>query len=140
MELGLTEIEAVGAAGGGGAGGGGAGAFFFAQAPSIMTAPKVTTRNNNLMRCCFTVSLPTIQRLCWVRRSVLFPTPVRLRIVSTKSQLLHFRAVGQHRPDLQAARTVRLKDDVPPIRRPRREIVPPAIMGELHPLFAGHIH
>ena len=70
----------------------------------------------------------------------LLPTPIRLRIAAGKSQLLLMAPVGQHGPDLVAPGTAGLKHQVPPIRRPRREIIPSAVVAQLHPLFAGNIH
>src|ERR1700678_499510 len=74
------------------------------------------------------------------RRNALFPTPIRLRIASGKSQLMELGAVGQHLPDFFFAGAAGLKDYVAAIGRPRREIVASAIVGELNPLFAGDIH
>src|ERR1700733_11400807 len=71
---------------------------------------------------------------------LLFPTPIGLAVTSGKSQLLHFCSIGQHCPELQAARAIRLKDDVPVVRRPRWKIVAPAVVSKLYPLFAGDIH
>src|SRR5580693_3435965 len=72
--------------------------------------------------------------------SVLFPTPVRLRIASRKSQLMELGAIGEHHPDLFLPRPARLKDDVAAVRRPERKIVAPAIVSKLPPLLAGDVH
>src|SRR5690242_9966371 len=70
----------------------------------------------------------------------LFPAPIRLRVVSRRCQLVLLRAVGQHRPDLIAARTIGLKNNVAPVGRPGREIVSSAIVCQLHELTAGDVH
>ncbi len=76
-----------------------------------------------------------------VRRSVyLFPSPIGLGVASCKSQLAGLGSIRQHHPDLFLARAARLKHNMPPIRRPRRKIVAPAIMCQLHPLLAGDVH
>src|ERR1700734_1356939 len=49
-------------------------------------------------------------------------------------------AVGKHRPNFRSTTVLALEDDVPPIRRPRGEILPPRIMRELGPAFAGNVH
>src|SRR5215468_10559207 len=72
--------------------------------------------------------------------SGLLPTPIRLRVASVERQLLHFGPVGQHRPDLFAARAARLKNKMASVRRPRWKIIAPAVMGQLHPLLAGDVH
>src|ERR1700757_381218 len=150
MVFGLTEIEAVGAGGGGGGGGGG-GVAFFLQAPSMIMALKASIKKNHF-RLSFTFNPPGIPNE--VRNQTkygyvlpglfmsdsLFPTPIRLRITTGKRQLLNFCSIRQHRPDLQAAGAIRLEHDVPAIRRPRREIVPTAVMGQLHPLLTGDVH
>src|SRR5260221_6591064 len=142
MVFGSTEIEAVGAAGGGGGGGGG-GTAFFPQAPNVNRAPRAQMRRSHFILCVFTFvppydpegSPPGSDEVY-----LLFPTPVRLRVVSGKSQLLDLGAVGQHRPDFFLARSAGLKHNMPPVGRPRRKIVPPAIVCKLHPLLAGDVH
>src|SRR5580704_6449569 len=116
MELGLAESDAVGAGGGGGGGGGG-GAAFFLQAPNTKRALSPRTSKYHFIDC-FTLLFPpaTPKLRPGARRSyLLFPTPVRLRVVPSKSQLLNLRTVRQHGPDLQAPGTIRLKNDMPPI-------------------------
>ena len=44
------------------------------------------------------------------------------------------------RPYLFAAGTAGLEHDVPSVRGPGREVVPAAVMRELHPLLAGDVH
>src|SRR5580692_2800464 len=51
-----------------------------------------------------------------------------------------FGAVGKHGPYLRSATVLALEHDVPPIRRPRGEILPPRIMRELGPALAGNVH
>src|SRR5262249_28311137 len=70
----------------------------------------------------------------------LFPTPTWLTVLALGSKLLRIGAVGQHAPDLLAARTTRLKNDMASVRRPRREVVASAVVRQLHPLLAGDIH
>src|ERR1700751_3375033 len=72
--------------------------------------------------------------------SGLLPTPIRLGVAAAERQLLHFGTVGQHCPDLLAARAARLKDNMASVRGPRWEIIAPAIVGQLHPLLAGDVH
>src|ERR1700722_2341609 len=142
MELGFTEIEAVGSGGGGGGGGGG-GVAFFLQAPSIITAPSMTTSANHFIRLCFTFIPPATPRLAPQGSDeayLLFPTPIRLRIASRKSQLLKLGAVRQHGPNLFLAGAAGLKHNMPIIRRPGRKIVAPAIVRQLHPLLTGNVH
>src|SRR5258708_3511723 len=142
MVFGSTEIEAVGAAGGGGGGGGG-GTAFFPQAPSINKAPRAQMRRSHFILCLFTIVPPYDPEGSPSGSDevyLLFPTPIRLGVASGKSQLLNFGAVGQHRPDFFLARPAGLKHDMPSIRRPRRKIVPSAIMRELHPLLTGDVH
>src|SRR5271165_399962 len=143
---GLTEIEAVGDAGGGGGGGGG-GAAFFAQAPSMRIVARAMTVVNTFKPCCcfmfflFTFDPPANSEiLSKFQRSVLFPTPVWLRVASCKSQLVQLGAVGEHHPDFFLPGAHGLKNDVAAVRRPRRRIVTPAVVRELNPLFAGDIH
>src|SRR5579863_1532756 len=144
--FGSTEIEAVGAGGGGGGGGGG-GAAFFPHAPSVRRAPSAIINRIHFILSCFTLYfLPATPIIAGQTKSfgfctdLLFPTPIRLRVASSKSQLLNFGAVGQHAPDLQASGAIRLKHDVPIIRRPAWEVVAPPIVRELHPLLAGNVH
>src|ERR1700733_5827758 len=49
-------------------------------------------------------------------------------------------AVGKHRPNFRSATVLALEYDVPSIRRPRGEILPPRIMRELGPTLAGNVH
>lgn len=51
-------------------------------------------------------------------------------------QLLLICAISKHRPNLM----IPLKDDVPPVRRPGREIIGPIAMRQLNPLQAGDVH
>src|ERR1022692_377883 len=141
---GLTEIAAVGDAGGGGGGGGG-GAAFFAQAPSIRIAARAMTVASGFKICFFmlflsTLSPPANPECVEFRRNVLFPTPVWLRVTSSKRQLMKLGAVGQHHPDFLLAGTAGLKNEMPAVWRPRWRIVPSAIVSELHPLLAGDVH
>src|SRR5208282_209693 len=69
-----------------------------------------------------------------VFRTNLLPTPVGLCVGALKRQLLHIGAVRQHGPYLVATRAVRLKHNVPPIRRPAGKIVAPRVVRELYPL------
>src|SRR5690242_10496959 len=124
MLLGFTEIEAVGDGGGGGGGGGG-GAAFFLHAPNASKALSPTIRNNHFIACFTFIFLlrpqsmpPGARRSYLLFRYLLFPTPIRLRIMPGKRQLLNFRTIGQHGPDLQAARTIGLEHNMPSIRRP----------------------
>src|SRR5579859_5793573 len=57
IEVGFTEIDAVGAGGGGGGGGGG-GAAFFLQAPSSRRALNATNNRNHFSLSCFTFIPP----------------------------------------------------------------------------------
>ena len=140
--LGLTEIEAVGAGGGGGGGGGG-GTTFFLHAPSRRRALRLSIRTNHVLLYCFTWFLLGPQRspprgpdeVMW-----LFPTPIGLRIMPSERQLLNLGSSPQHAPDLEGTRPVGLKHYMPSVGRPRRKIVAPAIVRELHPLLAGNIH
>src|SRR5271169_3236723 len=141
IEFGLTEMEAVGAGGAGGGGVGG-GIFFFPQALSASTAPSATMSRDHLILCCFTLFPPCDPRSLPPGSDeayLLFPTPIGLGVASRKSQLLHLAAVGQHGPDFFFARAARLKHNMPAIGRPRRKIIPSAIVGQLHPLLAGDI-
>src|SRR5215472_13455437 len=123
MLLGSIEIEAVGAGGGGGGGGGG-GVFFLPHAPSIKAALRATINTSHLIPDCFTFIPPATPKLPpRARRSyLLFPTPIRLGVAPRKRQLLNLGSVGKHAPDLQASGTIRLKHNVPSVRRPRGEI------------------
>src|SRR5580693_4428826 len=137
MELGLTEMEAVGAGGAGGGGGGG-GAAFFLQAPSVITALSAIISRNHFIFCCFTLFPPCDPKGSpWgqTKRYLLFPTPIGLGVVARKSQLLHFSAVGQHCPDFFFSRPDGLKHDVPSIRRPRWRVIASAIVRELNKLL-----
>nr|UXE45679.1 hypothetical protein Hi04_10k_c5190_00017 [uncultured bacterium] len=100
-------------------------------------------KKNHFMRCCVTF-IPPYDLIGSTSRSdeayLLFPTPVRLRIVSCKRQLLNLGAIRQHGPDLQTSRPVRLKHKMAIIRRPRGKVVAAAIVRQLHPLLAGNIH
>src|SRR5260370_6103084 len=123
MVSGLTEMDAVGeAAGGGGGGGGGAG--FLWQAPSTMTALRATTVATDFQVLSLISILFTFESSCELQKllsssdEVLFPTPVRLRVTSSKSQLMQFGTVSQHHPDFVFARSMGLKDDVAAVRRP----------------------
>ena len=101
---GFTEMEAVGAGGGGGGGGGG-GTFFFPQAPSARRAPSAYDQQKPLhaLLLHFYFLPATLEASPGSDEAyLLFPTPIRLRVASRKSQLLHLGPVGQHRPDLQA--------------------------------------
>src|SRR5580692_5899016 len=130
MVVGLTAMEAVGAAGGGGGGG----AFFFPQAPITITEPRMTARANHFMRCCFTFISSCDPKMIAFRsdevssfkKGFLLPTPIRLRVATVESQLLHFGAVSQHHPDFETSRAVGLKHYMPSVGRPRRKIIPPA--------------
>src|SRR6516162_8505820 len=73
-------------------------------------------------------------------RNFLLPAPVGLRIAATESQLLDLGSIRQHGPDLFRSRTARLKHDMAPVRRPAREVVAPAIVSQLDPLFTRDIH
>src|SRR5207302_3078932 len=89
MVSGLTEIEAVGDCAGGGGGGGG-GAVFLWQAPSIKMPARAATvastfKDSRFMFFLSTLILLRTRNLFKFKRSVLFPTPVRLRITSGKS-------------------------------------------------------
>ena len=70
----------------------------------------------------------------------LLPTPVRLCIPTRRRQLLLITPIRQHRPDLLPTRSAGLKNNMPPIRRPRRKIISTPIMRQLHPLLAGRVH
>src|ERR1700678_3564117 len=141
MLLGFTDSDAVGAGGAGGGGGGG-GAAFLLQAPSARMAPSVTASANHCLLACFTLILPCDRGYSTPRSDEvhLFPTPVRLRVAAGKGQLPKFSPIRQHHPDFFFARPARLEHDMPSVWRPRRRIVAPAIMSELHPLLAGNIH
>src|ERR1035438_472402 len=143
MLFGFTEIEAVGAAAaGGGGGGGGGGATFFLHAPSIMRPLSATISRNHFNLCCFTFNPPCETPMISLRSDevFLFPTPIRLGIASSKSQLLQLGSIGQHGPNLFFARTARLKHNMPPIRRPRRKIIAPTIVRQLDPLLTRNVH
>src|ERR1700722_2257487 len=141
MLLGFADSDAVGAGGAGGGGGGG-GAAFLLQAPSARMAPSVTASANHCLLACFTFNPPCDRGhfTPWSDEVHLFPTPVRLRVASSERQLPKFSPIRQHHPDFFFARPARLEHDMPPVRSPRRRIVAPAVMRELHPLFAGDIH
>src|SRR5208282_1985652 len=69
-----------------------------------------------------------------------FPTPVRHRVVAAEGELVLLGPVRQHRPDLRAVIDFALENNVPPIRRPRREIVAPRLVRGLQPSLAGDVH
>src|SRR5579872_1368399 len=52
------------------------------------------------------------------RQQPLLPTPIRLRILTAESQLLHIAPIRQHGPDLLTPPAARLKNNMPSIRRP----------------------
>ena len=69
-----------------------------------------------------------------IQYKALFKAPIRLAVAALARQLLQMRAVRQHAPDLFRAAAVRLKHNVPSIRRPRREVISPAIVSQLYDL------
>ena len=77
---------------------------------------------------------------CFFAGQTLLPTPIRLRIATRKRQLLLITPIRQHRPDLLPTRSAGLKNNMPPIRRPRRKIISSAVVSQLHPLLAGRVH
>src|SRR5277367_5406400 len=70
----------------------------------------------------------------------LFLTPVGHRIAAALGETLLFRAIRKHGPDFGSATFFALEYDVPPIRRPGREILPSLVMGKLGPTLAGNVH
>src|SRR5690242_11458285 len=67
-------------------------------------------------------------------------SPVRLGIAARIGQLLFLGTIGQHRPKLVTATDGALEDDVPPVWRPGRKIIPPIFVRELDDLLARDIH
>src|ERR1700683_1269660 len=88
----------------------------------------------------FTFDSPAYPEIVRVQTKCLFPTPIWLRVTSSKSQLMKLGAVGEHHPEFLFARALGLKDNVGAIRRPRGIIVAPAVMRQLNPLLACDIH
>src|ERR1700722_3633589 len=73
-------------------------------------------------------------------KTELFPTPIGHRISAALGEAMLFGAIGKHGPYFGSATVLALEYDVPPIRRPRGEILPPRIVRELGPPLAGDIH
>src|SRR5271157_6247414 len=79
--------------------------------------------------------------VCSFRRPLrLLETPVGLGVFTARRQLPDLASIGEHGIDLDPAAAIRLKHDMPPVGRPRWEVVAPAVMRQLRPLFAGDIH
>ncbi len=75
------------------------------------------------------------RNLYWHSRNLL-KAPVRLRILARERQLFLLTPVCQHAPYL----LTRLEYYVPSIWRPRWEVIPHAVMSQLHELTRRYVH
>src|SRR4051812_11236653 len=149
MELGLAEMDAVGAGGGGGGACGVTGAGFLPQPATNTSMNKLTnemTERNDLNRASFIYCSPLaglgprLRNKCTEIANNLFKTPVGLKVASLISELPYLRAVGEHGPYLCTTAAADLEDDVAAVRRPRWIIAHPQLMGELHPALGSDVH